>query len=169
MPAFRTSRSVRHSARQMFDLVADVASYPELVPLCLGTRILRRGPAEREGAELVTAEMRIGYKAIRETFTSRVTLDPAKLEILVEYVDGPFRRMHNRWGFRDELSPSEGAPRSRVDFFIDYEFRNRALGLLMGVMFDTAFRRFAQAFEERADRVYSGAGLSPATASDPSH
>lgn len=158
MPSFRTSRIVRHSARQMFALVADVETYPDFVPLCLGTRLLKRGPGVREGTELVVAEMRVGYKAIRETFTSRVTLDAAKLEIFVEYVDGPFRRMQNRWDFRDEPAPANGGLRSRVDFFIDYEFRSRAFGLLMGVMFDTAFRRFAQAFEERADHVYAGAG-----------
>lgn len=161
MPSFRTSRLVRHSARQMFDLVADVGTYPEFLPLCLGTRVLRRAPGEREGTELVVAEMRVGYKAIRETFISKVTLEPAQLDIFVDYVDGPFRRMHNRWGFRDEPTVTEGARRSRVDFFIDYEFRSRAFGLLMGVMFDTAFRRFAQAFEERADRVYAGATEAP--------
>jgi coenzyme Q-binding protein COQ10 len=141
----------------MFDLVADVATYPEFLPLCLGTRVLRRAPGERDGTELIVAEMRVGYKAIRETFTSRVTLDPAQLNIFVEYVDGPFRRMQNRWDFCDEPALSENVQRSRVDFFIDYEFRSRTFGLLMGVMFDTAFRRFAYAFEERADRVYAKA------------
>ena len=153
MPTFTTTRQVRHTASQMFDLVGDIESYPEFLPLCVGARVLRRIPGTSEGSERVVAEMRIGYKAIRETFTSRVDLDRSRLAILVEYVDGPFRRMQNRWTFLDEISEL-GRPRARVDFFIDYEFRSRALGMVMGVMFDTAFRRFAQAFEERADRVY---------------
>ena len=96
--------------------------------------------------------MSVGYKAIRETFTSRVTLDPEKLEILVEYVDGPFSRLINRWTFHD-IEP-QSTPQSQVEFYIDYEFRSRMLGLLMGAMFDTAFRRFAEAFEKRADDIY---------------
>ena len=153
MPSFTTMRRVKHAAAQMYDLVAEIDAYPAFVPLCLGARVLRRTPAETEGVELVVAEMKIGYKSIRETFTSRVRLDRPRLRIDVDYVDGPFRRMHNQWRFEDEDDPHGSA--SRVHFFIDYEFRSRALALLMGVMFDTAFRRFAQAFEERANQVYS--------------
>jgi coenzyme Q-binding protein COQ10 len=92
--------------------------------------------------------MSVGYKAIRESFTSRVTLDRPRMRILVEYVDGPFKYLENRWAFK-------GAGRGcEVDFFIQYEFRSLALGLLMGTVFDKAFRRFATAFEERADVVY---------------
>ena len=158
MPSFTTTRIVRHTARQMFDLVADIEAYPEFVPLCLGTRVLRRAPGEAEQTERVVAEMRVGYRAIRETFTSRVLLDPPRLEILVDYVDGPFRHMHNRWRFTEDAAVAPGERRSRVDFFIDYEFRSRAFAMLMGVMFDTAFRRFAQAFEQRADAGYAGPG-----------
>jgi coenzyme Q-binding protein COQ10 len=156
MPSFNTSRIVRHTAAQMFDLVGDVGSYPEFLPLCMGTRILKR-THESEGVETTVAEMRIGYRAIRETFTSRVRLNRSNLSIDVDYVDGPFRRMHNKWTFVDVSA--EGEPnRCRVDFFIDYEFRSRAMAMVMGVMFDTAFRRFAQSFEERADAIYSPAG-----------
>jgi coenzyme Q-binding protein COQ10 len=137
----------------MFDLVADIESYPGFLPLCLGTRILRRSPSEAPNVEVVVAEMRIGYKAVRETFTSRVRLDRPRLEIDVDYVDGPFRKMQNRWRFLDEPSGG-GAAGSRVEFFIDYEFRTRGFAMLMGVVFDAAFRKFAQAFEERADALY---------------
>jgi coenzyme Q-binding protein COQ10 len=107
--------------------------------------------------------MEVGYKAIRERFTSRAICNRAKLTIFVEYVDGPFSRMKNRWIFRDE--PGAGRA-STVEFFIDYEFRSRVLGLLMGSMFDTAFRRFSAAFERRADQVYGRAdALNPASAS----
>ena len=93
--------------------------------------------------------MTVAYKLVRETFTSRVTLDRPNLKILVEYLEGPFRRLNNRWNFRP---PANGA--CDVEFFIAYEFRSRTLGMLMGAMFDAAFRRFAAAFERRADEVY---------------
>jgi len=153
MPSFRTQRRVRHSAADMFDLVADVEKYPLFLPLCTGLRV-RRQETDAQGRDVLVADMSVGYKAIRETFTSRVTLDRPKLEILVEYVDGPFRRLENRWTFRD-LPDAAQAPACEIDFFIDYEFRSRMLGLLMGGMFETAFRRFAEAFERRADLVYN--------------
>ncbi|MDB5650346.1 MAG: ubiquinone-binding protein, partial [Hyphomicrobiales bacterium] len=148
MPSFSTTRRVRHVASKMFDLVADVESYPEFLPLCQGLRVRRRVESG-EGVQIVVAEMQVGYKAIRETFTSRVTLDRPRMRILVEYVDGPFSHLENRWTFRDT---DEGM--SDVDFAISYEFRSRTLGLLMGAMFDTAFRKFAEAFEARADAIY---------------
>ncbi|MGD9924856.1 MAG: type II toxin-antitoxin system RatA family toxin, partial [Pseudorhodoplanes sp.] len=98
---------------------------------------------------IVVADMTVAYKLIRETFRSRVTLDRPNLKILVEYLDGPFQRMENRWAFR----PLDGE-KCEVGFFIAYEFRSRTLGMLMGAMFDAAFRRFAEAFERRADAVY---------------
>jgi coenzyme Q-binding protein COQ10 len=155
MPSFRTIRRVRHSAQNMFDLVCDVEAYPEFVPLCTSLR-LRQRTRNAEGVETLLADMEVGYKAIRERFTSRVICDRANLTILVEYVDGPFSRMKNRWVFRDELRAGQGA--STVEFFIDYEFRSRLLGLLMGSTFDTAFRRFSAAFERRADEVYGRPG-----------
>ncbi len=135
----------------MFDLVADVERYPEFVPLCQSLRIKRRS-GDPAGQEVLVADMRVGYLAIRESFTSRVTLDRAKLKITVEYVDGPFSHLENVWTFRDEAQGA--APASRVEFFIDYSFRSRMLGALMGSMFDAAFRKFADAFEARAGRIY---------------
>ena len=152
MPSFRTTRRVRHSAADMFDLVSDVERYPEFLPLCQGLRIRRRS-TDAQGRDVIVADMDVGYRAIRETFTSRVTLDRPKMTILVEYVDGPFSQLENRWTFRDEDS-TNGQLRCAVEFFIDYEFRSRMLGLLMGSMFDTAFRKFSEAFEQRADRIY---------------
>jgi coenzyme Q-binding protein COQ10 len=151
MPQFSTKRRVRHSASDMFDLVADVEHYPQFVPLCQALRVRRR-TQDGEGKEVIVADMTIAYKFFRETFTSRVTLERAKLEILVEYLEGPFQQMNNRWNFRpaDERSCD-------VEFFIAYEFRSRTLGALMGAMFETAFRRFSAAFERRADEVYGAA------------
>src|SRR6202790_161111 len=148
MPQFSTTRRVKHSAADMFALVADVERYPQFVPLCrsLGAR---KRTTDREGRDVFVADMTVAYKFVRETFTSRITLDRPKLEILVEYLGGPFERFHNRWSFR---AMGEGA--CEVEFFIAYEFRSRTLGLLMGGIFDAAFRRFASAFERRADQVY---------------
>jgi coenzyme Q-binding protein COQ10 len=148
MPQFSTRRRVQHSASDMFDLVADVERYPEFVPLCQSLAVRKRMPGS-EGREVIVADMTVAYKLIRETFTSRVTLDPAKLTILVEYLEGPFRRMNNRWSFRPATDSA-----CDVEFFLAYELRSRALGLLMGSVFDAAFRRFAIAFERRADQVY---------------
>jgi coenzyme Q-binding protein COQ10 len=148
MPEFANKRRVRHSAENMFDLVADVERYPEFVPLCRGLKVLRR-TTTAEGVEVVVAAMTVAYKLVRESFISRVTLDRANLQILVEYLEGPFRELENRWTFRPE---DERA--CEVEFYIRYEFRSRTLGLLMGSMFDAAFRRFAAAFERRADHIY---------------
>ncbi len=132
----------------MFDLVADVEHYPQFVPLCQSLDVRKRS-TEDEGRVVIVADMTVAYKFIRETFTSRVTLDRPELAILVEYLEGPFRRMNNRWIFHPIDARS-----CEVEFFLSYEFRSRALGLLMGGVFDAAFRRFAAAFERRADQVY---------------
>ncbi len=151
MPSFRVTRRVRHTAQQMYDLVADVERYPEFLPLCESLRVIRR--QERpESTEVLIAEMGVGYKAIRERFTTRVTLDPGGHRIVAEYIDGPFRHLENRWLFKD----AEGGA-CDVDFYITYEFKSRALGLLMGSMFDRAFRKFTDAFEGRAARIYGTA------------
>src|SRR5436190_23586933 len=99
MPQFSTTRTVRHAAANMFDLVADVERYPEFVPLCRSLRVRKR-IAEPEGVEILIADMTIAYKLLHESFVSRVTLDRPSLQILVEYLEGPFRRMENRWSFR---------------------------------------------------------------------
>ncbi|QEE38373.1 MULTISPECIES: type II toxin-antitoxin system RatA family toxin [unclassified Methylobacterium] len=156
MPSFRVTRTVRHSPQQMYDLVADVERYPEFLPLCESLRVIRRQQVQHhdmpEGGEVLIAEMGVGYKAIRERFTTRVSLDPANHKIVAEYIDGPFRHLENRWLFKE--APNGGCA---VDFFITYEFKSRTLGLLMGTMFDRAFRKFTDAFEGRANRMYGTA------------
>ena len=152
MPEISTTRRVHHAASEMFDLVADVEHYPEFVPLCESLRVRKR--LQEGGKDIVVADMTVAYKILRQTFTSRVTLDRANLQILVEYLEGPFRQLNNRWSFR-----AAGDRACDVDFYIAYEFRSRTLGALMGTVFDAAFRRFASAFEQRADRVY---GTQPA-------
>jgi coenzyme Q-binding protein COQ10 len=134
----------------MFDLVADVERYPLFLPLCEGLKVRTRVPGEG-GRETLIADMSVGYKAIHETFTSKVTLDRAALKIAVAYLDGPFRSLDNLWSFKPN---GDGCV---VEFFISYEFKSRMLGMLMGAMFDRAFRKFSEAFERRADLVYGRA------------
>ncbi len=151
MPQFSTKRRVRHTAAEMFDLVADVDKYPQFVPLCRSLAVKSR-TTKGDGVTVLVADMTVAYKIVRETFTSRVTLDRPNLKIVVEYLSGPFSRMQNRWTF-----VPTGADACEVEFFIDYEFKSRTLAMLMGAMFDAAFRRFAAAFEARADEVYGRA------------
>ena len=150
MPRFETTRRVAHAAEAMFDLVADVEAYPEFVPLCERLAVRAR---RREGEkETFVAEMTVGYKVIRETFTSKVALDRSRLTIRTDYLNGPFRFMENLWTF----TPA-GDGHSFVGFQIAYEFKSRSLALLMGAMFDRVFRTFADAFEKRADAIYGKA------------
>ncbi|MCT8991734.1 type II toxin-antitoxin system RatA family toxin [Chelativorans sp. SCAU2101] len=151
MPKHETVRRVKHLPEQMFALVADVESYPEFVPMCESLTVRTR--KERNGVTILVADMTVGYKAIRETFTSQVVLKPAERLIDVRYIDGPFRFLQNYWRF-DPVGESQ----TDVHFFIEYEFKNRMLGMLMGAMFDRAFRMFAEAFERRADEIYGLAG-----------
>jgi coenzyme Q-binding protein COQ10 len=148
MPSFSSSHKVKHKADEMFRLVADVERYPEFVPLCQGLHV--RGRKELEGGRTVlVADMTVAYKLFKETFTSRVELRPDTRTILVEYLDGPFKHLENKWTF-EEVDEEV----CTVGFYINYEFRSRTLGSLMGVMFDKAFRKFSSAFEARADEVY---------------
>jgi coenzyme Q-binding protein COQ10 len=148
MPQFKARHRVRHSANDMFALVVDMERYPEFVPLCRDMRV--RGRTEiAEGVEVATARMTIAYKMIREYFTTRVTMHRPELWITVEYLDGPLHVLSNRWSFRPL-----GETASEVEFYIDYEFKSRILSALMGAVFEAAFRRFASAFEKRADQVY---------------
>ena len=155
MPSFRSGRVVRHSPQQMFDLVADCDKYPEFLPLCVGMKTRPRGQ-DSAGNDIVLAEMEVGYKAIRERFATRNTLDRTALKIIVEYVEGPFSRLRNVWNF----VPDGGG--CKVEFYIEYEFRSRLLAILMGSMFDAVFRTFASAFEARADKIYGERAAPPA-------
>lgn len=146
MPKFEATRHVAHSPDEMFALVADIERYPEFLPLCEALSVQSR--RERDGKTLLVASMSVGYKAIRETFTTQVLLKPQERAIDVKYIDGPFKYLSNVWEFEED-----GAG-CLVRFFIDYEFKSRLLSAVMGSMFDRAFRMFAEAFEKRADAIY---------------
>jgi coenzyme Q-binding protein COQ10 len=134
----------------MFDLVADVEQYPRFLPMCEALIVRKRGGTPEK--PVLVCDMTVGYKAIRETFTSRVVLDPAALTVLAgsvpEYPSGPFRNVENRWSFAETPGGCD------VTFFIAYEFKSLMLQMLVGGLFDRVFRRYTQAFEERAGVVY---------------
>lgn len=155
MPTFSIKRPVPFTADEMFAVVADVENYPEFLPFCTGLVVLKREP-DGDG-ECITARMSVGYKAIAESFTSRVTTRPSQKRIDVAYLDGPFKYLENRWEFVDAAGSARA---SVIDFYIRYEFKSRMLGLLVGAMFDQAFRSFAEAFEKRAHHVYNAAQTS---------
>jgi coenzyme Q-binding protein COQ10 len=152
------TRRVPFTARQMFAVVADVERYPEFLPLCEGLSV--RSREEHGGDSVLTATMRVGYHAIAESFTSRVTLRPEQNEIVVAYLDGPFTHLHNRWRFREAASGSE------IEFFIDYAFASRMLAMVMGAVFDKAVRKYTHAFEERARMLYGARAGNAAASTD---
>ena len=165
MPAFSTTRRVAFTPRQMFDLVADVDLIRVFCRCASTGRAQAR--AERRQGRLI-AEMTVGYKAIRETFTSRVTLAPQEPRILVEYRMRAVQAAGESLalpadGQADGLGPDDDQAvndrGSIIDFYIDYEFRSHMLGILMGALFDKAFRKFAEAFEDRARLVYGHSSL----------
>ena len=151
MPKFDTCHRVRHNADDMFDLVADVEQYPGFVPLCAALSVKSRRELSG-GKQVLIADMTVAYKVVQETFATKVTLDKQRGEILVEYLDGPFRHLENKWTFK-----KAGDGGCDVVFYISYEFKSRMLAGLAGVVFDKAFRRFSSAFEARADEIYGAA------------
>jgi len=155
MPRFSNRRRVQHRAEQMFDLVADVARYPDFVPLCQALKVRQR-KQNGDGTETVVCDMTVSFKLVKETFTSEVTLDKAHLKILVRYLKGPFSNIENRWSFE-----AKGEEACEVGFFIAYEFKSKMLATLMGAMFDAAFTRFSAAFEKRADMIYGKRMVGP--------
>ncbi len=147
MPTHSETRRLPYTARQMYDLVADVASYPEFLPWCAAARIRRTTP--QGDHMLMEADLVISFKVFRERFGSRVTLWPEALKIDTEYLDGPFRYLKSNWSFRD--LPEGGC---EVSFFVDFEFRNAILQKVIGVVFNEAMQRIVRAFETRADTLY---------------
>ena len=147
MHVYETKHPVAHSADDMFALVARTEDYPKFLPLCEELTVKRR--EQLEGEELLVASMTVGYGLIHETFTTQVHLDRAARTILVEYLDGPFTFLENRWRF---LPRGEGA--SEVEFYIAYSFRSRLFERLVGRLFARAVERYTAAFETRADEVY---------------
>jgi coenzyme Q-binding protein COQ10 len=150
MPTHAEKRELPYRPEQLFDLVADIERYPEFLPWCVGARVRSRE------ADLVVADLVIGFKMVRERFTSRVKLDRPNLRIDVVYTEGPVRYLSNHWVF--EPLPNG---RCRIDFYVDFEFRSAMLQRLIGVLFNEAVRRMVHAFENRARKLY-GDGVAAA-------
>lgn len=141
MPTYTDRERVPYAPQQLFDLVADVGRYPEFLPWCVGARV--RSHTEHE----LVADLVIGFGPIRESFTSRVTLEPPR-RIRATYENGPFRYLNNQWVF----TPAEGG--TQVDFWVDFEFRSRLLQRAIGPVFGEAVKRMVSAFRKRARETY---------------
>ena len=142
MPTHAERRILPYSPKQLYDLVADVEHYPELLPWCVAARI------REQGENRVVADLVIGFKMFRERFTSRVRLNPEALRIDVAYTEGPFKYLTNHWVFEDH---PDGCT---IDFYVDFEFRSRLLQKVVAVLFEEAVRRMVGAFETRARALY---------------
>jgi len=153
MPSFRTTHRVPFTPRQMFDLVADLESYPAFLPLCEAVIVRRR--EQHDGLSVIIADMTVAYLAIRETFSSRVELDASNLAVVARGAAGtrgPFRQLENRWRFRTATGGCD------VEFFISYTFKSLVFELLVGSLFARLFRRYTEAFEARAHHIYGAEG-----------
>ena len=136
-------RVLPYTAAQLYDLVVDVERYPEFLPWCTGVRVL-----ERNG-DVVISRMEVGFKVFSESFTTRVTLSPPR-RIDVAYFEGPFKYLNNHWVFE----PDAGGG-CEVDFFVDFEFRSRIFGKVIGVVFNEAVQLMVSAFEKRARNLFT--------------
>ena len=147
MPTHNETKILRHSAQQMYDLVANVAAYPEFLPWCAAARI--KSVTSDGVSQIMEADLVISFKVFRERFGSRVILHSNQLFIDTEYLDGPFKHMKSTWKFE---SLSEGCA---ATFFVDFEFKNAILQGVIGLVFNEAMQRIVLAFEARAESLYN--------------
>lgn len=141
MPKFIEDRTFPYSAKQMFDLVADVKEYPEFLPWCIGSRLYNQSDND------FYADLIIGFKVFRERFTSHVMLGDGQIEI--DYVKGPLSYLHNLWQFKDL---DDGG--SALHFEVDFEFKNKLFQKMVGGLFTEAVHRMVASFEDRAEELY---------------
>ena len=142
MPRHSETRHLTYTPEQLFDMVADVASYDEFLPWVVAVRV--RSSSERE----TVADLVVGFNAFKERFTSRV-VKQRPTHICVDYVEGPLKYLHNEWKF--DRAPDGG---TNVGFSVDFAFKSRLFESLAGAMFDRALRRMTTAFEQRAATLY---------------
>ncbi len=152
MPTHAEERLLPYTPEQLFDLVADIERYPEFLPWCVGARVRERT------ATVITADLLIGFKMVRERFTSRVVLDrPRRID--VSYAHGPFRHLSNHWNF---IAVPGG--QCVIDFYVDFEFHSRMLQKIIELLFNEAVKRMVDAFEARARQLYGAPGEAGAAA-----
>ena len=142
------TRHLKYSSGQMFDLVANIESYPDFIPWCKQVKIISKTKDELRQCDTIEAEMLVSFKVFSESFSSRVTLDPDYKVITVEYITGPFNFLNNKWSF----ASSNGG--CLINFYVEFEFKSRILQRLIGVVFNEAMRRIVVAFEKRADELF---------------
>jgi coenzyme Q-binding protein COQ10 len=147
MPRHQETRRLPYTPEQMFDLVADVARYPEFLPWVTATRIRSNSDTA------MVADVIVGFKGLRETFSSRAEKQRPE-HIRVDYLEGPLKHLNNDWKFRPD---GEGG--CLIDFCVDFAFKNRVFEMLAGQVFDRAVRKMVNAFEERAARLYGDSGV----------
>ena len=147
MPTHSETRILRYTAEQMYRLVADVANYPQFLPWTAAARVRSLRP-QRDGSEIMEADLVISFKVFRERFASRVVLWPGMRRIETEYLDGPFHHMRSNWAFRDIEGGCE------VTFDVDFAFKNRLLQSAADLFFYEAMKRIVRAFEQRAQDLY---------------
>jgi coenzyme Q-binding protein COQ10 len=159
MPTHAEKRFLPYRPEQLFELVASVDRYPEFLPWCIAARIRSREKLPGEPSKtLITADLVIGFRMVRERFTSRVTLTPPR-RIDVSYSEGPFRYLNNHWIFEPVApSPEHPAGGTMLDFYVDFEFHSKLLQSLMSMLFNEAVRRMVAAFEGRAKQLYGSSG-----------
>ena len=136
-------RIIKHTPNNLFNLVADVKKYPEFLPWCLGARI------KKENLTSFEADLIIGFKIYKEIYSSKITLDKKKKKIIVDYKDGPFEYLQNYWIFKENSDGCE------IEFMVDFKFKSIFLQTLMETLFNEAVQKMVQAFENRADKLYS--------------
>ena len=142
MPIHKEERVLGYTVSQIFDLVIAVEEYPEFLPWCLSANV------KKSGAQTFDADLVIGFKILRERFSSQITWRrPESIEVIP--IQGPFKRMRNTWRFTPQ-----GKDSCKVDFYVDFEFRSRLLNKLIGALFFEAVSRMVSAFEQRASELY---------------
>ena len=147
MTSHSETKYLPYTAKEMFDLVADISSYPEFLPWCAAARI--REEVQKGQVQQIEADLVISFKVFREKFGSRVILDASKYTIETDYIDGPFRYMHSVWSFENLEQGCE------VKFNVDFEFKNVVLQSIVGLVFNDAMQRIVRAFERRAADLYN--------------
>ena len=147
MTSHAETKYLPYTAKEMFDLVADISSYPEFLPWCAAARV--RKEIQKGVIKQIEADLVISFKVFREKFGSRVLLDASKFTIETEYLDGPFRHMQSVWSFNNSEQGCE------VNFNVDFEFKNVMLQSIIGLVFNDAMQRIVRAFERRAADLYT--------------
>jgi coenzyme Q-binding protein COQ10 len=147
MPKHSENKVMPYTADQMFDLVSDIENYANFLPWCAGARIESKEKVENK--VIITADLIISFKVFREKFTSQVTLVSENHEVLVKYLDGPFKYLINKWKFTDL-----GSRGCSAEFMVDFEFKSKILQALIGVVFNDAMQRIVKAFEIQAATLY---------------